>query len=439
MNIPLNLLSIFRTLTREGYSCYITGGAVRDYVLGYPVNDYDVVVVGGGDDRVASVRYILGARVIDISLKSNGKNVFEVHDGEDVFQFSVFRDLSEDARNRDFTVNALYYSFIDGEITDIVGGLEDIYSMNLRVISSAFASDPLRILRAARFMSKYGMTLIGEDYFSAIIEKFMFAFNNPNNAHRLYTEFSKIVTSRKPSLGMGMLMRVGALPPEIMAMVGCPQSAEYHPEGDVFSHTLHVMDYASQRAFDLNMSYEDSVVIGMAALLHDIGKPETTIVFENGDVASMGHEHVGADIATGLLARLGFPNALSERIVALIRCHMRRNIETTAAVRRLSVSVSPSTLNELALFMECDSSGRPPLPQGQPSDVANMLRIANQIDVSDGRPSPIFLGRHLISIFGMTPSPKFRPILDAVFEAQLDGKVSTLEDAVMFVRDSGLA
>ena len=426
MNIPNTLNNLMRILIRNGIDCYVAGGAVRDHIMGRVPNDFDVVAVG---TDAQSIQNLVGGNLIS---QSSGKMIVEVHVDGQVYQFSVVDSLSEDARSRDFTMNAMFYDIVENRVIDLVGGIGHIDNGVIHHVSNRFVNDPLRILRAARFVSVFGFSVHAETlrYFRSINRQFVSDFNNPNNGSRVYAEYSRILVGRFVRNAFLMLQDANALPREISDLVGCQQSPVYHPEGDVFNHTLHTLQYAATRM----MGREDALVICLTMLLHDIGKPATV----DANLHAFGHEDVGAEMAADFMSRYGFPNEIANRVLPLIRCHMRRDLNTPSAVRRLSVDVAPESLDNLAIVMECDSSGRPPLPSGMPLDVSNMLQIARDLNVSSNQPQPILQGRHLISVFQMSPSPRFGEVLSAAFRAQLDGQFDTLEGALSFVVDAGL-
>jgi tRNA nucleotidyltransferase (CCA-adding enzyme) len=213
-------------------------------------------------------------------------------------------------------------------------------------------------------------------------------------------------------------------------LIGCPQDPEWHPEGDVWTHTLHVMDaFARARVDD---PWED-LVVGFACLCHDLGKPPTT-TRDGGRIRSLGHESAGEPPTRELLGRMTRQSALIEEVVPLVRHHLkpRQLYDAKAsdnAVRRLASKVG--RIDRLARVARADAAGRPPLPADEEA-ASWVLERALALELADHGPAPLVLGRHLIER-GLEPGPSFGPILDRCFEAQLDGAFTTLEGGLAWL------
>lgn len=210
--------------------------------------------------------------------------------------------------------------------------------------------------------------------------------------------------------------------PEVASIIGVQQDAVWHPEGDVFKHTKLAMDAAVHIADKNGVEREFAVT---AAMLHDIGKPETTVV-EDGRIKSPGHARVGAEKAHKLLSRILAPHDLRDKIVEVVDKHMGFIGVTVSSrfVRRLMRRLN-ITLKELATIVEADHSARPPIPGGLPASMVKVMEIAKELDVENGF-KPLIMGRHLIAM-GMTPGPEFGPILEAAAKAQVEGKFDTVK------------
>ncbi len=247
-----------------------------------------------------------------------------------------------------------------------------------------------------------------------------------------------------PQVGLPSLLRIGdglrfledtgwvVHFPELDALRGCPQDPQWHPEGDVWVHTGHVLDrFAEARVGD---EWED-LVVGMACLCHDLGKPATT-VWLDGRWRSPGHEDAGLAPTRSFLARLTSQHRLTEEVLPLVADHLKpdqlfQQGAGAAAVRRLARRVG--RLDRLLRVAEADRNGRPPSPPDDFPAARWLLTTAEALAVLDAPPQPLVLGRHLIEL-GLRPGPAFKPILDECFEAQLDGRITTLEEGIALAR-----
>ena len=220
----------------------------------------------------------------------------------------------------------------------------------------------------------------------------------------------------------------------LVAIIGCPQDKQWHPEGDVWVHTLHCLDaFAARKTGD---AWED-LVVGLAVLCHDLGKPATTTHEADGHIRSLGHEAAGEGPTLSFLARLTNHKELVESVVPLVLCHMRpRELMLggagDSAVRRLAKKVG--RIDRLARVDEADRWGRPPLIPDEPGGGQWLLERAAKLDVASNVPQPIVLGRHVIAA-GLKPGPQFKEILAACFEAQLDGKFTDLAGGEKFLAE----
>lgn len=318
-----------------------------------------------------------------------------------------------------------------GVLLDPCCGLEDLQAGVLRHVSLAFAEDPLRVLRAMQFLARFKLSIAPETL--ALCRRI-----EPEGlpVERLFGEWSKlIVKGRKPSLGLAFLRDCNWLRyyPELEALVGCAQDPQWHPEGDVWTHTLYCMDaFASERTGD---PWED-LVVGLAVLLHDIGKSLTTVAGEDGRIRSPRHDVEGVKSAECFLRRISRHQALLDEVLPLVACHMHPAQFFAAqagdtAIRRLALRVR--RIDRLVRVARADMGGRPPLPADFPAGDW-LLQKAQALAVTDSAPAPILLGRHLIEQFALKPGVQMGKLLKAVYEAQLEGQVSDLDSALEFVR-----
>jgi tRNA nucleotidyltransferase (CCA-adding enzyme) len=252
---------------------------------------------------------------------------------------------------------------------------------------------------------------------------------------RIFSEWEKLILlGIRPSRGLRFLRDCGWIRyfPELEALIGCEQEPEWHPEGDVWTHTLHCMDaFAAERTGD---PHED-LVVGLAVLCHDFGKPATTRL-EGGKLRSYGHEVAGEEPTRAFLSRVTNQPELVEGVVALVRDHMRPDELYGSgagdnAVRRLAHRVK--RIDRLVRVARADRLGRPPL-EGSDFPAGDwLLETARTHEIEKSAPKPLVLGRHLIEL-GLTPGKHFGDILEQCYQAQLDGKFSNLEEGIEFAK-----
>ena len=449
--VPEKILRLARAVGEAGGRALLVGGCVRDRLLGREVKDWDVEVYGVGPARLrellarfgrvnvvgeAFTVYKLG-QDLDVSLPRRERKTGRGHrafyiEGDPSMSFE------DAARRRDFTVNAILEDPLNVELIDPFGGREDIERKLLRAVSpDTFVEDSLRVLRAAQFAARFGF-----DVDEKTVELCRSIDLTDLPAERVWGELEKILlAATQPSVGLQWLDRLNATPqlfPEIEALKGVPQEYDWHPEGDVFVHTLLVCDRARELVEDLD--YPRRLALMLAALCHDFGKPATTEFIE-GRIRSHGHDEAGAEPTHAFLDRLkvftldGYD--VRAQTVALVREHLKPGEfyhaceeVTDGAFRRLARRCELELLYRVA---KADSLGRnaPWVPRARwfGSEAQEwFIARARQLAVEKRPPAPVLLGRHLLEM-GLKPSPLFKKILDAVYELQLDNRVRTLEEA----------
>jgi tRNA nucleotidyltransferase (CCA-adding enzyme) len=427
----------------------IVGGWVRDRLLGREATNVDLEVFGlepsrlrellGAFGRVEAVGesfqvYKLGD--IDVSLPRRDSKSGRGHRG-----FIVVGDpdlsIEEAARRRDFTVNAISWDPLTGEYLDPFGGRDDLESGRLRIVDPAtFPDDSLRVLRAVQLAARFNLTIESD---TAALCRGIALDDLP--AERVWGEVEKLLLlSQQPSRGFAAAMDlgvVGKLFPELQALAGCPQEPEWHPEGDVWVHTLQVVDRARTRIDDLNRPQRLTVMLG--AVCHDLGKPRTT-AFVDGRIRSMDHEEQGVPPATSLLDRLNVHSIegydVRKQVLGITAQHLKpgswfkvRDEVGDGAFRRLAHKVD---LELLARVAKSDCEGRQP-GQFDCSAMDWFLERARRLGVEHRPPPPILLGRHVLPL-GVPPGPRVGEILKAVYEQQLDGRITTIEEALAAAR-----
>jgi tRNA nucleotidyltransferase (CCA-adding enzyme) len=337
--------------------------------------------------------------------------------------------IAEAARRRDFTINAMLADLETRRLEDPFGGREDHERRVLRHTSDRFSEDPLRVLRGMQLVARFCLEPAPET-----IELCRSIGLEDLPPERIFEEWRKLLLQGKEiSRGLRFLNDTGWVKhfPELARLIGCLQEPQWHPEGDVWTHTLHVMDaFARERVGD---PWED-LVVGFACLCHDFGKPATT-TREGSRIRSLGHEAAGEPPTRDFLGRMTRQSALVEEVVPLVQHHLKpRQLydakASDSAVRRLANKVG--RIDRLARVARADAGGRPPLPPDDDAAGSWLLARAQALELSNQRPTPLVLGRHLIER-GFAPGPEFGPILDRCFEAQLDGAFATLEEGLVYL------
>ncbi len=430
-------------LTRgAGGRALLLGGCVRDAALGLTPKDFDLEVYGLEPARLHA---LLRQRfAVDVVGQAFGVFKLQGHPIDVAVPYrrtvagaSGKREADpqmtpEDAAaRRDLTINAVAYDPLAQTILDPYGGLRDLEMRCLRHTSEQFAEDPLRVLRCMQFAARFDFEVAPE---TVALARTL----TPQGLarERAYQEWCKLILlGTRPSRGLWFLQECGWLRyyPELNALVGCPQEPDHHPEGDVWVHTLHCLDaFAHERAGD----DREDLVVGFAVLCHDLGKPASTTC-EDGRLHSRGHESTGVEPTRIFLSRLTNQENLIEEVITLVRAHLRpfALYETQAgdrAILRLARDVG--RIDRLVRVARADHRGRPPRPDDGFPAGAWLLQRSRDLAVERAAPAPIVMGRHLVAL-GVTPGPGMGRLLDACYEAQLDGKWLRLEDGLQFAKE----
>jgi len=443
------LTTIAHAVEAEEGSCLLVGGCVRDTILGISPKDYDVEVYGIEPSRLVKM---LSAH-FTVSLVGEAFGVIKIHGlpidvsiprreskvGRGYKGFVVQSDprmtLAQAASRRDFTLNAIALDPVSHEIIDPFNGLQDLQHRTLRHTSPKFGEDPLRVLRGQQLIGRFELTPIPE---TVRLARNLFQEYETIAIERIWTEWFKWAgQATKPSLGLQWLRETEWIQAysELVALQGCPQDPRWHPEGDVWTHTLYVIDEAARIGKRDQLSMEDQATLVFAGLCHDLGKPTTTEVTESG-VHSRGHAQAKG-VYEKFLRRIGTPPKFSERIMSLCLKHLTHLdfAGSSRHVRRLALALSEAgeTIDMLSRLVEADSSGRPPMPKQLPDTMRQILALSEHLAIKQAGPQPVLMGRHLIQL-GMLPGPKMGKVLQEAFEAQLDGKFDTVDSAIEWVR-----
>ncbi|CAM2941002.1 CCA tRNA nucleotidyltransferase [Rariglobus hedericola] len=457
MELPADLLSVLEAV-RQTARPRLAGGCVRDSLLGLKPKDFDIEVQGVDFDELQAIlspfgatdvvgrsfgviKLRLGSIEYDFSLPRRESKTGAGHRGFAVTPDPLLSDADAAAR-RDFTINSITCDPFTGELFDPHGGQRDLNDRVLRHTSSAFTEDPLRVLRAFQFAARFNFTLAPE---TAALCRSMVDTYSELPVERVWGEWDKWATqSIRPSRGLDVLEETGWLVhfPEVAALRGCPQDPEWHPEGDVFTHTQHCCDALVQLPEWRDAPPARRRILLFGVLAHDFGKPATTAQSEvRGRLRwrSLGHEAAGGPIADNFLRRIGSPHAIPEAVRPLVVLHLAHHHGadefSDSHIRRLARKLHPATIDDLCAVMIADSLGRPPLTGPENLVLIEKLRTrAHQLSLRIAPPRPILLGRHLIAL-GHRPSPGFTAIIHAAFEAQLDGAFDDEATALIWLRN----
>ena len=445
LQLPADLRAMLEAVRRVGRP-RLVGGGVRDWLLGLAPKDFDVEVAGvdfetlhralapfgatdvvGRSFGVIKVRGKTSGAEYDFSLPRRESKTGAGHRGFAVAPDPGLSDADAAAR-RDFTVNAIALDPFSHALIDPFDGQRDLQARVLRHTSAAFTEDPLRVLRAMQLAARFDFTLAPETaaLSGSIAETF-----SELPVECVWHEWEKWAEkSIKPSRGLAVLEETGWLKhfPEVASLRGTPQEPEWHPEGDVFTHTQLCLD--ALVALDEWKAGEAARrrTLMFAVLAHDFGKPATTARAEKRGALrwiSPGHEAAGGPLAENFLRRIGAPLELDAPVRALVTNHLAHHHGqaqfSDTSVRRLARKLTPATIDDLAAVMRADSNGRPPLASPDThARIDELVAKAHDLLLTDAAPKPLLLGRHLVQL-GQKPDAHFKKILDAAFEAQLDG------------------
>jgi len=436
--------AVCEAVRAAGGRALLVGGCVRDCALGLPAADLDIEVY---EIPAARLLELLSERFaidlvgrafgviklrgvpIDVSIPRSSSGSGR---GPEDFETLSDPDMTpeEAAARRDFTINAIAFDPLANQVIDPFRGLDDLEAGLLRHTSEKFAEDPLRVLRGMQLAARFDLEVAAETV--ALCREI-----DPGSLarERIFEEWRKLVLrGQLPSRGLGFLRDCGWVRhfPELLALIGCEQDPEWHPEGDVWVHTLHCMDaFAAERSGE----EREDLVVGLAVLCHDFGKPSTTEL-ENGRITAKRHESAGEARTRSFLGRMSNEQTLIDEVVVLVGAHLAplqlfQAGAGDAAVRRLARRVG--RIDRLVRVARADRAGRPPLPPGRFAAGDWLLERARALEVEAAAPEPIVKGRHLLHL-GLRPGPELGSILRDCYAAQLEGEFSTLEEGIEYAK-----
>jgi len=428
-------LQIVSHLVRSGYTALFAGGCVRDRILfGESCGDIDIAT--NATPQTVSELFThtigVGAQFGVVIVMQSGipfevatfRSDIGINDGRHPGRV-VFTDARHDALRRDFTINGMFYNPLTNTIDDYVGGRRDLESGVIRAIGDPrerFREDYLRLLRAIRFAARFSFIIDDETWAAIKANAASIAQISPE---RIFGELDRMLRGPHSDLALTLLAESGLLKavlPEVHDSIGVEQPPEFHPEGDVFTHTVKALGF---------MAPDPSPTLAWSVLLHDIGKKSTMRMLDR--LRFNGHDQVGARMATGILKRLHASSDLIDSTSTCIENHMHFMNVTSMRLATLKRLLSrPTILDELELHrVDCLAS------HGNVDNVTFVRKRLDEFARERIKPSPLLRGNDLI-LLGMTPGPLFSTILREVYDLQLDEKIATHDEAIEVVKSRWL-
>ncbi len=424
---------IVERLVEAGHEAVFAGGCVRDRLRGVTPHDFDIATSARPDEVMALFR-----RTVPVGVQFGVILVLE--DGCE-FEVATFRadgayldgrrpegvtftTAEGDARRRDFTINGLFYDPLGETVLDYVNGREDLAAGIVRAIgdpAARFTEDKLRVLRAVRFATTLGFEI--DPGTESAVRAFAPQIHAVS-AERIRDEIAKIFLHPNRVRGLDLLHDSGLLReilPEIDALRGCEQPPEFHPEGDVYIHTRIMLGM---------LGAEVSLPLVLGVLFHDIGKPPTFLRDETGRIRFNGHEHVSAEMTRRIMERLRFSNQEIDATEIIVRNHMAFKDVQNMRVAKLKRFLARDTFADELELHRVDCSSSHGLLDNYTFLQAKELEFANEPLI----PPPLLTGHDLIAL-GWKPGPAFKDVLEAVQTAQLEGALTSPDDALAWVRD----
>ncbi|MGA2409959.1 MAG: CCA tRNA nucleotidyltransferase [Candidatus Binataceae bacterium] len=425
--------AVIEQLRRAGFTGYLAGGCVRDRILGVAAKDYDIATDARPEElqRLFEHTVAVGARFGVIMVILDGDQ-FEVATfrSDDVYidgrrpSAIHFGTIEEDVQRRDFTIGGMYFDPVANRVIDLVGGLRDLRAGVIRAIGNPqerFREDHLRLLRAIRFAARFNFTI--EPATWAAIQGEAASIANIA-AERVGEEIVMIMTEGRAARGLDLLVDSGlaaAIMPEVLALKGCEQPANYHPEGDVYRHTRLMLSMLSRGC---------SETVAFGTLLHDIAKPRCRAVTPEGKTTYYGHTEQGAEMGADLMRRLRRSRFVQERVAYLVRYHLRLCMAPRMRPATLKRMLAEEGFGELLELARLDALGS--------NSYLGFYHFCRQaragMTMAEMRPPRILGGDDLIKI-GFKPGPAFKRILAEIEDLHLDGALATRDDALRYVAE----
>jgi poly(A) polymerase len=419
-------------LREHGHIAYFAGGSVRDLIRGQTPKDVDIATDAKPEavQKIFLRTYAVGAHFgVIVVLESGFQFEVATFRADDAYvdgrrPVAVhFSSPEEDAKRRDFTINGMFYDPAEEKVIDFVGGRADLESKLIRAIgdpAQRFVEDRLRMLRAIRFATVLGYE-IDLPTWSALVEKA--STITEISAERIREEVVRTFLSPNRVRGWDLLDSSGllrAILPEMEPMKGCAQPEQFHPEGDVFQHTRLMLGLLPETV---------SVPLVFSVLLHDVAKPVTSSVDETGRIRFNAHDRIGAEMTEKIMERLRFSRAEIDATVEMVRQHMVfKDVPKMRLAKLKRFMARPTFVEELELHrVDCASS------HGMLDNYEFLQQKREEFVNEPIIPPALVRGEDLIAL-GLKPGPKFGEILEAVETRQLEGALTSREEALDWVK-----
>lgn len=419
-------------LQKAGHQALFAGGCVRDRILGIEPSDYDIATSARPEEVEALFKDTVGVgRKFGVILVGLDGHHFEVatfrkdsayQDGRRPIAIT-YTSAEEDAQRRDFTINAMFEDPLSGETIDYVDGRRDLEAGILRAVGDAttrFREDRLRMLRAVRFAARLGFSIEAStmDAIKAEAGRIW-----EISAERIGDELVRILTDGKARRGIELLDQSGLMTPllpELVAMKNCDQTPDFHPEGDVFEHTLRCLDQLKPGC---------TTTLALGVMLHDVAKPPTRVVRDDGRTSFHGHCKIGADMAEDICKRLRLSNDVIGGVKFLVVQHLRHTSAADMKASTLKRFLRQDGIEELLELTRIDALSS----NGDLSHYNFCLDALQNMPAEVARPTPLINGHDLIEM-GFEPGPRFHEVLEQIEDAQLEERINSHEQALELAR-----
>lgn len=426
------LVKVINELNRQGATVYFVGGCVRDDLMNQPCHDFDIEVFHMEESRLLEVLKqfgnvdmfgkqfgiykLLSVPEADFALPRKEKKIALGHGGFDI-ETNPFLDIKEAARRRDFTMNAIYFNTKTNEYEDYYGGINDLNNKMIRIVDPiTFKEDPLRVLRLAQFVSRFGFQI---DENSKEICKEMVANGDLEtlSKERVFAEYNKMLMGNQPSLGISFLYDLKALPHELQVLGNVHQRLDYHPEGCVLNHVKLVLDYGAK----IKEKTKKPLWFMWTCLLHDIGKAVTTDEFGH----AYQHDIIGSEMCEEVLERFCNQKKMKIYIKQMIYSHMklgqyaRSGVKDKTFLKLLAQLNGKTTLNDLYYLTEADYNGRL-IDSAEDIHRLRAFLIEKTDKLGVVAPTPKITGKDLMDL-GFPQGPQLKVLLEEAYDMQLGG------------------
>lgn len=423
MEIPKEVKIALKKLIDSGYEAYIVGGCVRDFLLGRESSDWDIATSATPyeiqkvfkktlyENKFGTVTVFIDGFKIEVTTYRSEEGYSDKRHPDSV---KYLKSLEEDLKRRDFTINAMAYSY-DGVLIDLFSGEEDLKNRLIRAVGDPekrFSEDALRILRAIRFAAQLDFQI--EKKTALAIKKLVKSLKDISN-ERIRDELVKIIMSKKPKYGFDLMKDLGVLEiilPEVAKGIGVSQNK--HHIYDVYEHNTRALQYTADQNYPLH--------VRIAALLHDVAKPQTKRG-EGENATFYNHEVLGAKMAKNILKRLKFPNEIVNKVYLLVRYHLfYYNVGevTESSVRRLIAKVGLENIEDLLKVRYADRIGSG-TPKAEPYKLRHFRYMVHKVSKDPISVKMLAInGNDLIKELNLKPSPILGLILNALLSEVLD-------------------